>query len=388
MFSINRLRCLGNVFAPTISSNTTLVERFEIFIKVTSCLTQTRQLRVGETKFRKKVPRIAPWWPQKELTFRDEYVSDENKEYLQEVVKKTYLASGQSPLKEPLAARGQWTNDSRRTGVIAKKIGIYPMWTTNGKRVVTTLLQVVDNHVIRYVPPEKVKERFGIRYGDLGFLIVGAENGDPQLYTAEYNGIFTEAGVMPKKRLTRFTISPDAALPPGTPLFATHFRAGDFVNVAGVTINRGFQGVMKRWGFKGGRASHGVTKSHRRPGNIGAGAGRKDNVWKGTKMPGHMGNERRTAVGLQIFRINTKYNVLWVKGNATPGANHSYVYIMDCKFHRKMHVEENPPPFPTYYPEENEPQPEEIWAPDIHSFSSPTITFEDTEEESKIKKRK
>lgn len=137
----------------------------------------------------------------------------------------------------------------------------------------------------------------------MGCLVVGAVSSDPQLYTKEYCGLFSESGVMPKKILTRFPVNPEAAIQPGTPLCAAHFSVGDKVDIRGVTIYRGFQGVMKRWDFKGGRASHGVTKNHRRPGCIGSGQD-KARVWPGKKMPGHMGGIRRSAKSLTVIFVS------------------------------------------------------------------------------------
>jgi large subunit ribosomal protein L3 len=97
-------------------------------------------------------------------------------------------------------------------------------------------------------------------------------------------------------------VTPDAALPPGTPITAAHFVAGQYVDVTGVTKGKGFAGVMKRWGFAGQGASHGNTKSHRRPGSIG---GRTDpgKVWKGKKMAGRMGGERKTVKNVWVYKV-------------------------------------------------------------------------------------
>lgn len=138
-------------------------------------------------------------------------------------------------------------------------------------------------------------------------------------------------------------------------------------------IDRGFQGVMKRHGFKGMPASHGVTKTHRRGGNIGGG-GEKGRVWPGTKMPGHMGNRYRVAKGLKIFRINTKYNVLWVSGQAIPGNTNSIVYVFDTKL--PLRKPSKPVPFPTFLEEIDENTPDDIFDESIHNFADPTIFYE------------
>lgn len=141
-----------------------------------------------------------------------------------------------SPLKEVIRERGEWTPMAIRTGVIARKIGIYPLWDTKGNRMLTTLLQVVDNHVIKYISPEVVQKNYGTRFrGNVGLLLVGAQSTDPQVFTKEYCGLFQEAGLLPKVKINRFLITPDAYLQPGTPLYATHFEVGQHIDVTGHT---------------------------------------------------------------------------------------------------------------------------------------------------------
>lgn len=129
---------------------------------------------------------------------------------------------------------------------------------------------------------------------------------------------------------------------------------------------------MKRHGFKGMPASHGVTKTHRRPGNIGGG-GEKGRVWPGTKLPGHMGNRWRVAKGLKIWRINTKYNVLYVSGQAIPGETNSVVYVFDTVL--PLRKPTKPLPFPTYLGLDETELPEDIYDEEVHRFSDPTILF-------------
>lgn len=137
---------------------------------------------------------------------------------------------------------------------------------------------------------------------------------------------------------------------------------------------RGFQGVVKRHGFKGMPASHGVTKTHRRGGNIGAG-GNKARVYPGTKMPGHMGNRWRVARGLKIWRINTKYNVMWVTGSGIPGETNNMVYIFDTIL--PLRKPKTSPPFPTAANADSldEVIEENIWDSELHDFKDPTVFF-------------
>lgn len=248
------------------------------------------------------------------------------------------------------------------------------MWKKDGTKIRTTLLQVVDNHVIKYIPPEKYQPSQKPKWKNLsrfGCLLVGAESADPSSLTKEYCGLFTNSGVMPKKTISRFMVSPSAALQPGTPLNVTHFRVNDYVDVRGKTIDRGFQGVCRRHGFKGMPASHGVTKTHRRPGNVGAG-GQKARIWPGTKMPGHMGNRWRILRGLKIWRINTKYNVMWVTGSAIAGPTNSLVYVFDSLL--PLRRSQTAPPFPTAA-ETDEPIVEDIWSDELHDFRESTIFY-------------
>lgn len=130
---------------------------------------------------------------------------------------------------------------------------------------------------------------------------------------------------------------------------------------------------MKRHGFKGMPASHGVTKTHRRGGNIGGG-GEKARVWPGTKMPGHMGNRFRILRGLEILRINTKHNVLFVIGQAIPGETNSIVTIYDTLLPRRKPAALK---FPTHL-SSDEALPENIYTEGIHAFSDPTIEFNES----------
>lgn len=329
----------------------------------------TTQVRcMSRVKRRHTVPPF--WLPKATRVMYPEELTSENEAFVSEVIADQYS----SPLKTDPWERGVWTPKSLRCGVIARKLGIYPLWTKDGTRHLTTLLQVSDNHVIKYIPPEKLSEfRVRKRYREVGALIVGADSADPRTVSKEYFNMFSDAGILPKKKISKFIITPDAKLAPGTPLYASHFKPGHYVDVAGITIDRGFQGVMKRWGFHGMPASHGVTKSHRRGGNIGSG-GEKARVLPGQKMPGHMGRERRILKALKIWRINTHYNVMWVQGPAVPGATGSYVFIYDTIIPTRRHTTENPPPFPTFFQDEQEIE-EELYDEMLHVFSQPSISF-------------
>jgi len=316
-----------------------------------------------------------PYWHQlKNVNRNDQDITPENKSFIQEAIQDKY--SQVSPINAEELEKSEWDQKTVRSGVIARNIGNYPLWKKDGSAVYCTLLQVLDNHVIRYIPPEKYAttlmgaKKFKTRKA-LGCLVVGAEATNPERFSKQYCDLFTESGVMPKKRLARFLITPNSALLPSTPLSAGHFLVGQTVDVYGKTTDYGFQGVIKRHGFKGGPASHGATKWHRRGGTLGTGRN-KARVWPGAKMPGHMGSERRYNRGLQIMRINSKYNVIYVRGSV-PGPRNSIVYIFDTLLPRKKLREA--PPHPTYFPPEDGSLPsEDECHSSIHVFGSPSIS--------------
>ncbi|XP_059471364.1 large ribosomal subunit protein uL3m [Neocloeon triangulifer] len=342
------------------------------------------------------------WFPKKERASFDEGLTKENQAFVKEMVYRRFgppaiingvetFDQSRSVLKQEPVVAGEWAPGVRRTGLIARNIGVYPMWMKDGTKIATTLLQVVDNHVIKYIPPElfidsrKAPRRYK-NAGKWGCLVVGAESGDPQKFTKEYCGLFKDSGIAPTKLLTRFLVSPQAAIQPGTPLSPLHFQVGDRIDVFGRTKERGFQGVMKRWGFKGMPASHGVTKTHRRGGNIGAG-GNKGRVFPGTKMPGFMGGRRRTIRGCEIVRINTKYNVIFVRGQAIPGGQNGIVFLHDTLLPLKWH-KTSPKAFPTYFPQTQEEAPlADIYHQDLHNFAAPSILYEDDEKPDEKKKK-
>lgn len=166
----------------------------------------------------------------------DDYVTPDNLEFIKEVVEDKYVKN--APQVSTDIKTIEWTPQMQRTGLIARKIGIYPLWLKNGKTVTTTLLQILDNHVIKYYSPEEYdpprKRHTRIRTKK-ACLLLGAEATDPTLLTKEYCGIFKDSGVIPKKILARFFISPDAALPPGFLLNCMHFTVGNYVDVRGKT---------------------------------------------------------------------------------------------------------------------------------------------------------
>ncbi len=141
-------------------------------------------------------------------------------------------------------------------------------------------------------------------------------------------GYFGKANVEPKRKLAEFRVSEDALIPVGAEITADHFVAGQFVDVCGISIGKGFAGGMKRWNFGGLRASHGVSISHR---SIGSTGGRQDpgKTFKNKKMPGHMGVERVTTLNLKVVQTDVERGLILVEG-AVPGAKGGWITVRDA----------------------------------------------------------
>ncbi|KAF5402507.1 39S ribosomal protein L3 mitochondrial [Paragonimus heterotremus] len=310
--------------------------------------------------------RRKPFWvDQKADPSSDEDLTMANKAFL-EAERLNRLNQRKSPILAEQWEQTPWIpNVTQRCGLIGIKLGMYPLWTKTGKKLDCTIFQIPDNHALRYVPPSDIDQYLSLRsprgywfnnndipswitHRRWGLQLVGAVNADPLEFTAAWCGLFNEAGVPPKRKISRFLVSTDAALKPGTPLSVHHFRVGDHVDVTARTINHGFQGVIERWGMKGGPAGHGSTKFHRKMGSA-AGAGGK--IVRGKRMAGVMGNRFRHIRGLMIVRINPKLGLIYVAG-PTPGPVHAYCLLHDSWLvNRRRELDENPPPVPTWFPE-------------------------------------
>lgn len=304
----------------------------------------------------------------KTTTWFEEHLTEDNQEYMRKSVAEDYrkmTADRLNPLKDEPWPRHEWTEGSRRVGLIAVKLGMIPIWTKTGERHVATMLQVQDCHVIKHLSKEDYD-------GHSAVLLVGGKNVSPFHRSESQMEMFRNAGVPPKQKVSTFKVSDNAIIKPGTPLYAAHFRPGQYVDITAKTIGKGFQGVMKRWGFKGQPASHGQTKTHRRPGASGPG-GDPAKVWKGKKMPGKMGNVSRTARGLKIWRVNTKYNVLYVNGSV-PGHRNCLVKIRDTVLPTRISSLMSPP-FPTYFTEEEEELAEDLYDESLFAHTDPSLTL-------------
>ena len=206
-----------------------------------------------------------------------------------------------------------------RTGVIATKLGMTSLFTDDGLATPVTLLKVDNCRVIA----QKTQEKDGYIALQVGAGSVKAKN-----VTKPMRGHFAKAKVEAKAKIVEFRVSKDALVETGAELTADHFVPGQYVDVVGNSIGKGFAGAMKRWNFSGLEASHGVSISHRSHGSTG---NRQDpgKVFKNKKMAGHLGAERVKTQNLQIVQTDSVQGIIVIKG-AVPGSEGGYVLITDA----------------------------------------------------------
>ncbi len=205
-----------------------------------------------------------------------------------------------------------------RTGLIARKLGMSCRFGDDGVHVPVTVLKVDNCQVVA----QRTEDKDGYNAVQLGFGAAKVKN-----MTKAMRGHFAKAKVEPKRKLAEFRVSPDAFIDVGAELSAGHFVAGQYVDVVGESIGKGFAGAMKRHNFSGLRASHGVSLNHRGMGSTGQ-CQDPGKVFKGKKMPGHMGNERVTAQNLEVVFTDPERGIIMVKGSV-PGAKSGYVLVSD-----------------------------------------------------------
>jgi large subunit ribosomal protein L3 len=206
-----------------------------------------------------------------------------------------------------------------RSGVIARKLGMTRLFMEDGRQVPVTVLQMENVQVVA----QRTADRDGYSAVQLG---AGAAK--PKNTTQAMRGHFALAKVEPKRKLAEFRVSPENLIGVGEELTADHYFAGQFVDIAGTTIGKGFAGGMKRHNFGGLRASHGVSISHRSHGSTGQ-CQDPGKVFKGKKMAGHMGAVRVTTQNLQVVRTDSERGLIMVKG-AVPGSKGGWVTIKDA----------------------------------------------------------
>lgn len=206
-----------------------------------------------------------------------------------------------------------------RSGVIAQKIGMTRVFKEDGRHVPVTVLKMDACQVVR----QRTMDKDGYTAVQLG-----AVPAKPKNVTKPMRGHFAVAHVEPKRKLVEFRVSPEAMLDVGAEITAAHFIAGQYVDVSGTSIGKGFAGVIKRHNFGGLPASHGVSITHRSHGSTGQ---RQDpgKVFKGKKMAGHMGGVRVTTQNLEVVATDAERGILLIKG-AVPGAKGGFVLVRDA----------------------------------------------------------
>jgi large subunit ribosomal protein L3 len=205
-----------------------------------------------------------------------------------------------------------------RTGVIARKVGMTRLFTDDGAHVPVTVLALENCQVVA----RKTADSDGYVAVQLG-----AGTARPKNLTKPERGHFGKAEVTPKATLAEFRVAEDALVDVGATLSADHFVPGQMVDVTGTTQGKGFAGAMKRWGFGGLRATHGVSVSHRSHGSTG---NRQDpgRVFKNKKMAGHMGAAQRTQQNLEVVLTDVTRDLIFVRGSV-PGSKGAWLLVRD-----------------------------------------------------------
>src|SRR5665213_3353776 len=206
-----------------------------------------------------------------------------------------------------------------RSGVIAQKVGMTRVFTEAGEHIPVTVLKLGNCQVLGHRTTEK--------NGYVALQLGSGTRKTVYLPKAE-RGQFAVSKVEPKRKVTEFRVSEDALIPVGAEIQADHFVVGQFVDVTGTSVGKGFAGGMKRWNFGGLRATHGVSISHR---SIGSTGGRQDpgKTWKNKKMAGHMGVDRVTTLNLKVVQTDIERGLIMVEG-AVPGAKSGWVTVRDA----------------------------------------------------------
>jgi large subunit ribosomal protein L3 len=206
-----------------------------------------------------------------------------------------------------------------RSGVIAKKVGMTRLFMEDGKQIPVTVLQLDKLEVV----DNRTMERDGYTAVQLGAGTAKAKRTSKAM-----RGHFSAAKVEPKRKVAEFRVDAENLIPVGEEIIAAHYFEGQFVDVAGTSIGKGFQGAMKRHNFGGLRATHGVSISHRSHGSTGQ-CQDPGKVFKGKKMAGHMGAARVTTQNLQVVKTDVERGLIMIKG-AVPGSKGGWVTVKDA----------------------------------------------------------
>jgi large subunit ribosomal protein L3 len=206
-----------------------------------------------------------------------------------------------------------------RSGLLAQKVGMTRIFTDAGEHVPVTVLRLDHCQVVAH----RTQESNGYTAVQLG-----AGKSKVKNVTKAQRGHFAKAHVEPKAKLVEFRVSPENMIEVGAELTADHFVPGQYVDVTGTSIGKGFAGAMKRWNFGGLRATHGVSISHRSHGSTG---NRQDpgKTFAGKKMAGHYGDERVTTQNLEVVRTDAERGLILIRG-AVPGSKGGWVLLRDA----------------------------------------------------------
>ena len=206
-----------------------------------------------------------------------------------------------------------------RSGIIAKKLGMTRLFMDDGKQIPVTVLQLDGLQVVS----QRTTEKHGYSAVQLGTGTIKAKR-----VSQAMRGHFAVAQVEPKRKVAEFRVAPENLIEVGAEITAEHYAAGQFVDVSGTSIGKGFAGAMKRHNFKGLRATHGVSVSHRSHGSTGQCQG-PGKVFKGKKMAGHMGAAKVTTQNLQVVKTDLDRGLIMIKG-AVPGSKGGWVTVKDA----------------------------------------------------------
>ena len=206
-----------------------------------------------------------------------------------------------------------------RSGIIAKKLGMTRLFMDDGKQIPVTVLQLDGLQVVS----QRTADKHGYSAVQLGTGTIKAKR-----VSQAMRGHFAVAQVEPKRKVAEFRVAPENLIEVGAEITAEHYAAGQFVDVSGTSIGKGFAGAMKRHNFKGLRASHGVSVSHRSHGSTGQCQG-PGKVFKGKKMAGHMGAAKVTTQNLQVVKTDLDRGLIMIKG-AVPGSKGGWVTVKDA----------------------------------------------------------
>ncbi|KZK78956.1 50S ribosomal protein L3 [Pseudovibrio sp. Ad13] len=206
-----------------------------------------------------------------------------------------------------------------RSGVIAQKVGMTRIYNAAGEHVPVTVLRLDNCQVVAH----RTADKNGYTALQLGVGAAKVKNTNRAM-----RGHFAVAKVEPKRKLAEFRVSEENLIEVGAELTADHFLNGQFVDVTGTSIGKGFAGAMKRHNFGGGRASHGVSVSHRAHGSTGQ-CQDPGKVFKGKKMAGHLGAERVTTQNLKVVRTDVERGLIMVEGSV-PGSKGGWILVRDA----------------------------------------------------------